>query len=75
LGTTREGVLNSADFYREEAQRIEKTKIGSAAAMGVGAALIFAGVLAYQSDPAADTGGDLALVPTAQGVALVGVFQ
>ena len=72
LGQNQQGVLNSVDFYREEAQRSGWQKTGSIAAMGVGAALVGLGALLYQRDPSSL--GALALVPTGRGAALVGVW-
>lgn len=76
LGRTHEGVLQSADFYRAEAERITWQKRGAVVALGVGVALVGLGALLYESDPAA-SGGDasVALVPTGNGAALVGTFR
>lgn len=74
IGETNENILSPAQVYRTEANRLAIEKTGAAVALGVGAALIGAGVLVYESDPSAE-GSSVALVPTFSGAALVGVFR
>ena len=69
----RPGVLGFQDSYQKRADTIGTHKIISLAAMGAGAALIAAGIVLMPSDPGAPS-SSVALVPTASGAALVGVF-
>lgn len=73
LGQSHDGVLQPADFYRAEAERIAWQKRGAVAALAVGVALVTTGVLLYEKDPSSSEG--IALVPTFNGAALVGSFR
>jgi TolB-like protein len=70
-GATTAGVLQEQSFYQREAQRLGLQKTISLIAMGVGAALIVAGIIVMPSE---QTRGSVALVPMSNGAALVGSF-
>lgn len=68
----RPGVLGFQTTYQQRADAIALNKVISLAAMGAGAALIVTGFLLNPADTGATS--SVALVPSANGAALVGVF-
>lgn len=68
----RPGVLGFQGTYQERADAIGRNKIIALAAMGAGVALIATGIVFNPADTGSSSG--VALVPTANGAALVGVF-
>ncbi len=70
-GDSQRGTLQPLGYYRDEARAVSAYKTVSAAALGLGAALVVTGALLMPKDPS-ETG--VALVPTANGAALVGSF-
>lgn len=71
-GQPRAGVLQDQASYQQRARAIVINEIIALASLGVGAALIVTGVVVMPKD--VGSGAQVALVPTANGAALVGVF-
>lgn len=73
-GTRQAGVLQEQLFYQREAQRLGTQKTISLAVMAAGVVLMGLGIFFMPGDVGSGSGTAVAVVPTQNGGALVGVF-